>query len=479
MISLLRHLLLGLRLVLFRTVPATSWRSSVGALLWLLAALIALTIARDWIFLEPKPAAFNPMAFRDALWGLPLLLLLGWLAAGPFARGADDTTDGNDSRVRQALSDEPVWPLMIPIAWLSAAIVLLLVMAAVAWWAPQWLAIDDDDPMPHLVAHAGAALIGWQALVALSLFRHSARLSWLSSLLLTLPLAASLLWTQSYPPTRFWYVDARSMADDETPAESVVSERVLATQATILEEQLNAIEPQRPGVIDLYFVGFAPYASQDVFRKELDLIMPLMEQRFNTAGHALRLVNSPKTLTDFPLATVTNLRRALQAIADKIDRDEDIVMLYLSTHGGKNHVLAIDHPPLDLYNLEPATLKSLLDDAGIRNRVIVISACYGGGYVAPLRNESTLIMTAADADRKSFGCSDDSDSTYFGRAIFDEQLRRTRSFEQAFADALPRLRERENQLNPGKPFSNPQIDVGSQIREKLKQFERQFDADSR
>jgi Peptidase C13 family len=485
MISLLRHLRLGWRLALFRTVHATAWRNSVGALLWLLLATVTLAITLDWLFLDPKPAAFNPLALRDAFWPLSLLLLLGWLAAGPFARArraGDDTPGVDGSPVRHALRDAPVWPLMIPIAWLSVSLVVSLVVAAsfaLAPYLPIFTLGADQDEAVNLASYAHIALLVWQALIGILLFRRVARLSWFSSLLLTVPLAAMVFWTIAYPPARFWYVDATEMAQDDGPHESAVSEAVLVAQATMLEEHLNAIEPQRPGVIDLYFIAFAPYASQDVFRKELDVIVPLMEQRFDTAGHALRLVNSERTLKEYPFATVSNLRRAVQAIAEKIDRDEDIVMLYLSSHGSKNHLLAIDHPPLDLYTLDPAALKAMFDDAGIRNRVIVISACYSGGFAAPLRSESTLVMTAADADRKSFGCSDDSEFTYFGRAIFDEQLRRTRSFEQAFTDALPRLREREKQLNPQLPFSNPQLEIGSQIKARLKVFERQFESDQR
>jgi hypothetical protein len=59
--------------------------------------------------------------------------------------------------------------------------------------------------------------------------------------------------------------------------------------------------------------------------------------------------------------------------------------------------------------------------------------------------------------------------------VFDEQLRRTHSFEEAFSAAVPLIRQRE--IEAGKPdgFSNPQISVGEKIRPVLKELERRLD----
>ena len=108
----------------------------------------------------------------------------------------------------------------------------------------------------------------------------------------------------------------------------------------------------------------------------------------------------------------------------------------------------------------------------IRWRVIIVSACYAGGFIEPLRGPTTLVMTAADATHTSFGCGAASDFTYFAKALFDEQLRTTRSFERAFAAALPVIREREREQ--GQEFSNPQIALGEQMRAKLAEIERRL-----
>jgi hypothetical protein len=114
----------------------------------------------------------------------------------------------------------------------------------------------------------------------------------------------------------------------------------------------------------------------------------------------------------------------------------------------------------------------MLDEAGIQNRVIVVSACYSGGFVEPLKTDSSLIMTAAAADRSSFGCSSEENFTYFGRAYFDEALRSTNSFVEAFRIAAPRIAQRESRQ--GFLPSEPQIFIGPQIRPILERFEHQL-----
>jgi hypothetical protein len=69
-----------------------------------------------------------------------------------------------------------------------------------------------------------------------------------------------------------------------------------------------------------------------------------------------------------------------------------------------------------------------------------------------------------------------SELTYFGRAMFDEQLRDTHSFEQAFANAVPIIKQREIDAGKDDGFSNPQISVGSGIRPLLQNLEKRLQA---
>jgi len=263
------------------------------------------------------------------------------------------------------------------------------------------------------------------------------------------------LWIESY---------AGQQSDD---SESLLDEAGFYAQPEILRQRLAALEPARPGV-NVYFVGVAGDADEDVFRHELEVIRGLADERFATRGHSIVLVNNPQTVLTEPIATVTSLERTLKRVRDLMKPD-DVLLLYLTSHGSSDHRFALELSPLHLRDLDPPALRKMLDAAGIRWRAIVISACYSGGFIASLREEHTLVITAADADHTSFGCGAESDFTYFGKAYFDEALRRTYSLTEAFDTARRSITAREK--SEGLSASNPQIFVGDRMRDKLQQLE--------
>src|SRR5206468_1411583 len=146
-------------------------------------------------------------------------------------------------------------------------------------------------------------------------------------------------------------------------------------------------------------------------------------------------------------------------------RDEDIFFLYLTSHGSHDGRFTLEFPPLRLNDLTAPELRKMLDEAAIRNRVIVVSACYSGSFVDALRDDDSLILTASAKDRNSFGCSNEADFTYFGKAYFDEALRTSDSFIEAFDIAAPVIaaREKKDDYTP----SDPQRYVGPNIAARL------------
>jgi hypothetical protein len=255
----------------------------------------------------------------------------------------------------------------------------------------------------------------------------------------------------------------------ETRYLSPASEAVLVKQPQLLYEAVTELEDERPGVTDLYFVGFAPYSAEDVFRKDIEVARDLFDDRFGTDGRSIVLINNPRTILEAPLATVSNLRATLSGIGEIINSRQDVVMLYLTSHGTRDHKLAVEFPPLQLSALAPATLKEMLDDAAIKWRIIVVSACYSGGFIEPLKDDYTLIIAASAADRTSFGCGSESEATYFGDALFQHALRFEDSFVKAFEQAKQRIAERER-AEKREP-SNPQIFVGDAMAARLPKLE--------
>jgi len=221
---------------------------------------------------------------------------------------------------------------------------------------------------------AWIAFIYWRA-IATALMPRQPRF-WLRSLAgAALLLAGVPLAIWAYQP---WFYAAPPATLQGTRYPSPASEAVLIKQPQLLYEAVTELEDERPRVTDLYFVGFASYSAEDVFRKDMEVARDLFDDRFDTDGRSIVLINNPRTMLEAPFATVSNLRATLSAIGDMIDPDQDVVMVYLTSHGGRDHKLAVEFPPLQLEALAPATLKEMLDSAGIKWRIIVVSACYSG-----------------------------------------------------------------------------------------------------
>jgi hypothetical protein len=218
-------------------------------------------------------------------------------------------------------------------------------------------------------------------------------------------------------------------------------------------------------VPELYFVGFAPDASQDVFLHELRAMRRLFDARFGTAGRSIALASSLDALEELPIATATNLARALGRVGEAMNGEEDVLLLYITAHGDRDHRLSASQPPLAVAALTPVFLARMLEESGVRSRVVVISACFSGGYVDALRDAHTMVITASAADRHSFGCEQGRDFTYFGRA-FSDALEKTRSLESAFNIAKQAIAAQE--AAEGLVPSEPQMWTGEAVAERLR-----------
>ena len=226
----------------------------------------------------------------------------------------------------------------------------------------------------------------------------------------------------------------------------------LLKQGDLLDQAIAALPTSTPRG-ELYALTLAGDGKQSVFLREADYVANLLAERFAAHGR-ITLANHRDHLADRPLATRENLRRAVQAVAERTG-PEDLVFIYLTSHGSRTHELNLDQPRLQLADLPANELASLLEPLAERDKVVVISACYSGGFIPVLKDDKTLLMTAARADRVSFGCSEEADFTYFGRALFAEALQQTDDLQEAFELARAAVAERE-QADGFEP-SEPQI----------------------
>ncbi|BCL74523.1 hypothetical protein JHS3_02590 [Jeongeupia sp. HS-3] len=273
---------------------------------------------------------------------------------------------------------------------------------------------------------------------------------------------------------RVYWADVQPLwlpAADDTTAPLVAErpprladETVLYAEPGRLAEALAAIRPGRAGVVENYALLVGGDAGQQVFLREASAIRGRLDQRFDTAGRSVLLANHDRATGELPIATRTSVAAALAAIGEKMNRDEDVLVLYLTSHGSREHEFALNNPPLELAGLTPGWLRQALDVSGVRWRVVIVSACYSGGFVPALANRDTLVMTAAAADRASFGCADENDFTYFGKALYDA-LGRSRDWREIGMLTREAVAAREAQ--DGFEPSLPQFSLGSAIAVKL------------
>ena len=263
---------------------------------------------------------------------------------------------------------------------------------------------------------------------------------------------------------QFWHLSYNYDKDQEK-YKKINQEDTYYKQFGFINKLQQTLLPSRKNITDLYFVGFGSYAPEDVFMKEVNYAKDLFDSKFDTKGRSVALINNYKTVNAIPLASRTNLGLVLKHLGKIIDKDDDVVFIYLTSHGSKKHRLSVDFNPLRLNTIGPKDLKFYLDESGIKWRILIVSACYSGGFVEPLKDQYTVIMTASASDRQSFGCGSKSEFTYFGNAIFREQLSKKFNFLSAFENALISIQQREKKEKI-KP-SMPQLFIGDKIRLKL------------
>lgn len=259
--------------------------------------------------------------------------------------------------------------------------------------------------------------------------------------------------------------------EDENRWDNARNENMLYQQHKLLDDQLSKIAFSRNQEPQLYLVSVAGYGSQNVFMREVLSVKKLFDERFGTQNHSIALINNPETVTQYSIASVTAIQKTLTDIGNKMNKENDTLFLFMTSHGAKDYQFSLSLWPYTMNEMTPEVLLKILDDSDIKNRVIVVSACYSGGFVPKLANENTLVMSASRDDRNSHGCSHEAEWTFFGKAYFDEALRETKDFEAAFYKAQEAINKREEteQLK----HSEPQIAIGDKIKIVLEKLREQ------
>lgn len=239
-----------------------------------------------------------------------------------------------------------------------------------------------------------------------------------------------------------------------------------------LTAALGKIAPQRKGIVDAYVVVIG-LDSDPVFKKETAETLNVLERRFGASNRSLQLTAGSGTNgNDAPQGSPAHLAIALGAIAKKMDLKEDILVLYATTHGDGKLGLVYRDGDNGFGMIAPKRMKDLLDDLGVRRRVLLLSACYSGVFVSELSNKDSVIITAASSRRPSFGCRPANDWTFFGDALINNAMRKPQPLAKAAEEATSLITLWESKM--GLQPSNPQVSIGDDTGPWLAALEAQM-----
>lgn len=168
--------------------------------------------------------------------------------------------------------------------------------------------------------------------------------------------------------------------------------------------------------------------------------------------------------TTLPASLNGKGKEALADLAAKADDDKDLVVVMLTTHGSPD-ILAYKAPNEDPFGISPAALENRLSALSADQQLIILQACYSGSFIDDLAAPNRIILTAAAADRSSFGCEPNNKNTWYIEA-FNDALAQGGSLKDIAtrAHALVRAREKAQGIPPER-YSNPQISVGSKMKD--------------
>jgi hypothetical protein len=424
---------LGLLRVLLQLVAAGS---GVGFNPYGLNSIVA------WLALEAAVAAlFVPPAARNtALSAMFALTFVGELAIEAIKLGSPLIPG----------------PAIADAFWRERAVFIALFAGVSLWWIGAAAAIlRSFSPQPRLGAFGRMAGL-WLALLAVTA---------------VIPHAPIFLPPDFDIRSANWW---ETLAAHLSPAAQVNggAPRSAQTQGALLEAETASLAPTVKGATNVYALGIAGWADQDVFVKELDGGLAVMGELLPISGRTLRLSNDRNTVDHVPLATNQNFIAAVRAVGKVMNKNDDVLLLFMTSHG-EHTGFALKLPNETASELTPQFVAATLNNEGIKNRIVIVSACFSGTFVPPLANDDTIVLTAADAESTSFGCAPERDWTYFGDAFFRQSMRRDRDLQHAFENARTLISGWEL-MDHARP-SNPQAHFGPALVAKLAPF---FDSSS-
>ena len=175
------------------------------------------------------------------------------------------------------------------------------------------------------------------------------------------------------------------------------------------------------------------------------------------AGDIHRLSASPAELSSS--VEPASAKTLLQRIAELPARPGDRCLVFLTSHGqrGVGVWLARSNTALSPDELADALSRG----CGPAPTVVIVSACYSGGFTAGrMAKPNRIILTAARSDRPSFGCQVHRRYNFFDECLIGA-LPKSTTWRMTFDKSVQCVRQMERAL--GERPSEPQAYFGTAV----------------
>lgn len=448
----------GVRLLCFRGEVATRMASDparIAALFLVDVALISIEIPFARSRVEPLDLSTYAMTV-SALVALPLVLVVACVLVRP--RRAE-------APARLLALVYSMLPLLL-LVHTAVRVELVGAVTPVEVLLGTWLAAALVVAQRHVFPRASWLRRSMVALPVVALLGTAGPLGARADELLASADPSFDPWASSTRPT-----DAdRVMAGFRDSAYARNSQAIEEVVSLVHGE--DALKPGTPGLEEMYFLGFAGWGRQDVFLNEVTSVRHRFDDRFGTEGRSLALINAPDGGVHAP-ATEATLRHALAAFGSRMNVDEDVLVLYLTSHGGRSGLsIARSGPPLDVVpwsTLSPAAVRAALDEAHVVWRVVIVAGCETGVFLDALQDDHTVVATAAARDRVSYGCGTGRAATEYGARF----LSATSGREATLLGALEQSQDvSSDEIRRALVPSLPRLSIGRAIEAKLARMAR-------
>jgi hypothetical protein len=198
--------------------------------------------------------------------------------------------------------------------------------------------------------------------------------------------------------------------------------------------------------------------AQPVFDNAVAAVARWLTESGVPAANIHRLSAAPRA--NEPAIEPASARRVLQRIAGLGARPGERCFVFITSHGQRGEGVFLAYQSEFLTPSELAAALAL-GCAGVPT-VAIVSSCYSGAFSgAPMQAPNRIVLTAARADRPSFGCQADRTYTVFDECLLST-LPRAPTWQATFAVNSACVSRREKWLNVLP--SRPQAFFGAAVR---------------